>query len=386
VASTRKLAFAALGTGLATAFTVGGATPAGGAVLDQTPPVITVKVTGKAGANGWYVGDVTVVWRVTDPESGIAKRSGCKRVNLIAETTGKTLTCSAMNNVRLVSSRSVTIGIDKTPPIVAAAPDRPPDANGWFNHAFSIMFTATDAISGVAVCDAAKPYGGPDGTNLSVSGACADKAGHRAGAGYTFQYDGTPTGAVTNLDAKAADHKVTLTWKRPAQADGLTGYVVTRNGPTKSGLEVYQGRNAAFVDTSVANGIKLRYQVQAVDQAGNRSPAKTAVITPNAQLLVTPKFGAELKAPPLLRWAPYRSPRYYNVQLWRGGGKILSAWPTKSRLKLPLVWRFNGRKYRLSPGRYRWFVFPGYGPRTQAQYGKMLGSSTFFVVSKKKQQ
>ncbi len=187
------------------------------------------------------------------------------------------------------------------------------------------------------------------------------------------------------LDAAASDHKVTLTWKRPAAADGLAGYLVTRNGPRTSGVVVYQGRNAAFVDKGVANGVKLRYQVQALDQAGNRSPAKTAVITPNVQLLVTPKSGAELQAPPLLRWAPFRSPRYYNVQLWRGGGKILSAWPQKAQLRLPLVWRFNGRNYRLSPGRYRWFVFPGYGSRTQARYGKMLGSSTFFVVPKRAQ-
>ena len=39
--------------------------------------------------------------------------------------------------------------------------------------------------------------------------------------GYRFQYDGTPTGPVTSLDAKAADHKVTLTWKKPASAHGL---------------------------------------------------------------------------------------------------------------------------------------------------------------------
>ena len=382
MARTRKLAVAAIGISLVTALALGGAAAAGG--VDQTPPVITVTVTGKAGANGWYVGDVEIRWRVRDPESGIARRSGCARVKLTAETTGKTLTCTAMNNRRLEASRSVTIAIDKTPPSVVAAPDRGPDANGWYNHAFAVGFTATDTVSGVAACDAAKPYGGPDGTNLTVSGACVDRAGHRAGAGYTFQYDGTPTGPVTDLDAKAADHQVTLTWKRPASADGLSGYVVTRNGPTKTGLLVYQGRNAAFVDRRVANGVKLRYQVHAVDPAGNHSKAKTAVITANVQLLVTPKLGAEVKTPPLLRWAPYRSPRYYNVQLWRGGGKILSAWPTKSRLKLPLVWRYNGRNYRLSPGRYRWFVFPGYGPRVQARYGKMLGSSTFFVVPKSK--
>ena len=379
MARTRKLALTGLAAAAAAGLTLGAPASAGGGG-DTTPPVITVQLTGPAGANGWYVGDVAIRWRVQDPESGIARRTGCARGKLTAETPGKTLTCSAMNNRRLTASRSVTIRIDKTAPAVTAAPDRGPDANGWYNHAFAVGFTATDTISGVAACDAAKSYGGPDGTGLSVSGACVDRAGHRAGASYGFQYDGTPTGAVTKLGAKAADHKVTLVWKRPARADGLSGYVVTRNGPRRTGVVVYQGRNAAFVDRGVANDVTLRYQVQAVDQAGNLSRAKTAVIMARAQLLVSPKFGAELTAPPLLRWAPFRSPRYYNVQLWRGGGKILSAWPTKAQLKLPFLWTFNGRRYRLSPGRYKWFVFPGYGPRQQARYGKVIGSSTFFVV------
>jgi hypothetical protein len=386
VARTRKLAVVAVAAGVATALGLGGATTAGSAVVDNTPPNIAVTVTGKPGANGWYIGNTTVRWQATDPESGIAKRTGCARVNVTAETTGRTITCTAMNNKRMQTSKSVVIALDKTPPSVAAAPDRGPDANGWYNHAVTVGFTASDAVSGVAACDAAKQYAGPDGQSISVTGACVDRAGHRAGNGFTFHYDATPTGAVQTLDATAGDHKVTLVWKKPVKADGLSGYVVTRNGPTKSGLVVYQGRNAAFVDTRVANGVKLRYQVQALDQAGNRSAAKTAVITANVQLLVTPKAGVKITAPPLLRWAPYRSPHYYNVQLWRGGGKILSAWPTKSRFKLPFLWRYNGRNYRLSPGRYRWYVFPGYGARTQARYGKMIGTSTFRIVSSKRKQ
>jgi hypothetical protein len=379
VIGTRKLAFSTFGAVTAGALVLGAAA-AGAGTTDTTPPVITVRLTGTAGANGWYVSDVAIRWTVRDPESGIARRTSCARGKLTAETTGKTLTCTARNNAGLTAKRSVTIRIDKTPPAVTAAPDRGADANGWYNHAFAIGFTATDSISGVAACDPAVSYGGPDGTGLTVSGSCIDRAGHKASASFAFQYDGTPTSAVLNLEAKAADHKVTLIWKRPTSADGLSGYVVTRNGPRRTGVVVYQGRTAAFVDKGVANGVKLRYQVQAVDQAGNLSPAKTAAIMANVQLLVAPKTGAEIKAPPLLKWAPFRSPRYYNVQLWRGGGKILSLWPTKASVKLPFTWTFNGRRYRLSPGRYRWFVFPGYGPRQQARYGKMIGSSTFFVV------
>ena len=267
---TGKLALSALGAVTAGAVALGAAA-AGAATTDTTPPVIRVTLTGTAGANGWYVNDVAIRWMVNDPESGIAKRTSCARGKLTTETTGKTLTCTARNNAGLTAKRSVTIRIDKTPPAVTAAPDRGADANGWYNHAFAIGFTASDSFSGVAACDPAVQYGGPDGTGLSVSGSCVDRAGHKASATFGFQYDGTPTSAVLSLDATAADHKVTLIWKRPTSADGLSGYVVTRNGPRRAGVVVYQGRNAAFVDKGVANGVKLRYQVQAVDQAGNLS-------------------------------------------------------------------------------------------------------------------
>jgi hypothetical protein len=354
---------------------VGGA--AGGG--DTSPPVVNVKLTGQMGADGWYVSDVSIQWAVRDPQSGIARRAGCARGKLSAETTGKTLTCTARNNAGLRSVGTVTIRIDKSAPVVTATPDRGPDANGWYNHAVTVTYTATDAVSGVVSCDGPTIYQGPDGAGLTASGNCADRAGHTGSSGYAFQYDATPTGPVEQLDAAGADHRVTLTWHRPASDDGLSAYIVTRTGPRSSDVLVYEGKNAAFIDRNVANDVKLRYGVQAVDQAGNRSPAKTAVMTPVAQLLVSPQAGAEVRTPPVLRWAPFRSPRYYNVQLWRGGGKIMSAWPSKARLRLTKIWTFNGRRYRLSPGRYRWFVFPGYGPRVQGRYGKMLGSSVFFV-------
>jgi hypothetical protein len=57
----------------------------------------------------------------------------------------------------------------------------------------------------------------------------------------------------------------------------------------------------------------------------------------------------------------------------------MSAWPTKSEFRLPLHWDYRGREWRLVPGRYRWLVWPGYGRRSESDYGEMLGPTTFRV-------
>jgi hypothetical protein len=54
-------------------------------------------------------------------------------------------------------------------------------------------------------------------------------------------------------------------------------------------------------------------------------------------------------------------------------------WPTRTRFALKKTWKFAGRTYRLTPGTYRWFVWPGFGSRSQGKYGQLLGQSTFTV-------
>jgi hypothetical protein len=133
-------------------------------------------------------------------------------------------------------------------------------------------------------------------------------------------------------------------------------------------------------DTSVRNRVRYEYRITATDEAGNVSVRKVFV-TPGPRLL-GPANGKRLVAPPLLRWTPVRHATYYNVQLYRGG-KILSIWPTRARLKLTRSWRFGGHLHRLKPGRYRWYVWPGYGPRSAARYGQMIGKGTFVIASPK---
>jgi hypothetical protein len=67
------------------------------------------------------------------------------------------------------------------------------------------------------------------------------------------------------------------------------------------------------------------------------------------------------------------------VQLFFKGKKILSTWPVTTSLKLPRTWTFEGKRHSLVPGSYRWYVWPGYGPRKASKYGKLLGGSVFVL-------
>ena len=130
------------------------------------------------------------------------------------------------------------------------------------------------------------------------------------------------------------------------------------------------------------------FAVRAVDTAGNvdATPAvwvwtvtRRVVKRAAASALFAPAAGARVTGPPLLRWRPVRGASYYNVQLYRGGRKVLTTWPVRTRLQLKLRWRFNGRAQRLEPGLYRWYVWPGYGQASARRYGRLLGTSTFVV-------
>jgi hypothetical protein len=74
------------------------------------------------------------------------------------------------------------------------------------------------------------------------------------------------------------------------------------------------------------------------------------------------------------------SARYYNVQLFRGSTKILSAWPTQNALGLRKSWSYNHRRYRLIRGTYHWYVWPGLGARAEARYAPLLGTSSFRIL------
>ena len=218
--------------------------------------------------------------------------------------------------------------------------------------------------------------------NSSVKAATVTVAPARTPARQPTVADRTPPGDVRTLVVKAGNRRVTLRWTPPVDAD-FHHVVVLRSRSSRAAVAVYRGSARRFQDRRLRNGVRYRYLVVAYDNAGNRSAGIARVASPKARLLLTPAENARVSRPPLLTWLRVRNASYYNVQLFRGGRKILSSWPREPRLRLQAAWLYKGRRHRLAPGLYRWYVWPGFGPRARVKYGTLVGESAFVVAPRK---
>jgi hypothetical protein len=331
-------------------------------------------VPGPSDCDGWYRGPVTVKWHAPNATE-VAPGTCVPAQTLYADTAGTELPCIAWqgseDSGRTVAQ--VVIKIDSKPPVLlSATPGRPPDFGGWFNHPVALSFHATDATSGVHSCSTVT-YSGPYGAGVPVAGRCRDMAGNVAGRSFPLNYDSKPPRPPA-VRGMPGNHRVALEWSR---STGTTAYVV-RVSPAHARHLVYHGSGHAYTDRSLRNERRYRYVVTLVDQAGNRAAGRASAV-PTASPLLLPAQRARLRRPPLFLWKEVRRASYYNVQIIRSGRKILSRWPRDTRLQLHSRWRYGGRLRRLVAGRYCWYVWPGFGVRSERRYGQLLGRRCFTV-------
>jgi hypothetical protein len=340
---------------------------------DATPPGVSGSPDRSPDANGWYARPVDVSFGGSDAASGVASCSGA---TTYAGPDGRgQVTGACTDTAGNTGSGAVEIPYDATPPVVTGAvAGRPPDANGWFNRPFTFAFQGSDAGSGIAACTAGT-YSGPDAVTAAVSGSCVDRAGHTSALKQqTFKYDATaPTlsGVVAQVGSKFA----LLKWR--ISPDVVAVRVVRR--PGRAGEEetvVYSGRADFYKDVGIDNRSEYEYRVSAADEAANTTSEQKATVLPLPPLY-NPAAGARVRAPIVLEWLAIPKATYYNVQVWCRGRKILTAWPKRPRLVLPVRGKLAGRAYVLPLGSCRWYVWPGYGRFVEKRYGRLAGTSTF---------
>ena len=363
---------------------VSGGVTSAGFKYDATPPSVSVSLARGPDTNGWYNHPVDFAAHGADNLSGVA---ACNS----GTVSGGGATASCTDGAGNTASTGVSVNYDSSGPSVdGASPDRPPDANGWYNHPVTVTYHGSDGGSGIDSCTSTT-YKGPDNADAAISGGCTDKAGnHTDGDAFHLKYDSTPP-TISNVAVMSNDKFVSLTWTASADATALS---VTR-APGTSGNDpstVFTGPGNRYDDRAVVNKVKYTYTITAVDQAGNKVTDTVTVIP--AALLYSPAEGAVVRTPPLLAWRPISGAAYYNVQLFYSGRrlaassaspigrKVLSAWPLKPHYRLAKKWKYAKKLRKLVPGHYTWLVFPGYGKRAAHKYGSLIGHSDFVYAAR----
>jgi hypothetical protein len=270
-------------------------------------------------------------------------------------------------------------------PAVGGVPGDPPNvtphifgklgAKGWYVSKVTINWEvhADDPIRNETGCDAITLTADTPGTKLTCSAStdCCTTSVTK-----TIKLDKTPPKAP-RVKAIVGNRTVVLKWA--VSPDTKLVQVTRRPGRRgANAITVYTGNGARYRDRRLTIGKRYRYTVAALDEAGNRG-SKTRAVTA-AGPLFAPAPGARVTSPPLLRWTAVKGASYYNVQLTRGGQRILSTWPGSTHFQLPRSWVSGGRRYRLQPGTYRWYVWPGFGRRSANRYGQLVGVSFFSLA------
>ena len=170
----------------------------------------------------------------------------------------------------------------------------------------------------------------------------------------------SPDGVRVNYSTSAADLVDGLV---PVSCTPVSGSLFPSGTTTVSCRAGDRQGNIATADFKV--GVSILRTVR-------RSARRSALFSPPARALIS--------GPTMLAWRAVPRTTFYNVQLYRNGRKVLSRWPSRARFGLRRSWQHEGRTFRLRPGVYTWYVWPGYGTLAKPRFGKLLGQSSFRVV------
>jgi hypothetical protein len=175
---------------------------------DETAPESDATATPEPTSHGWNNTDVTVSVTASDEpdgsgvkeieyslagsQSGSGVQAGAAADIVITEEGTTTLTFFARDNAgNAEEPQTLTIHVDKTPPIVLAEVSPEANAAGWHNTNVVVTFSGQDELSGIATVDPAVVLSA-EGADQEVSGVATDRAGNTAFAAAQISIDKTP--------------------------------------------------------------------------------------------------------------------------------------------------------------------------------------------------
>jgi hypothetical protein len=235
-------------------------------IVDPTAPVITYTLspTNPDGLNGWYTGEVTLTWTVTETDSpNSLTTSGCLNQDITADQQTTTYTCDAHSAGGSAPTGSVGIKRDGTAPAVNGnVTSSPIDVSGttWYKNSANIDWTATDLTSGVV--------SGPTPPSSTLSGGYDQSASSSA----TDDAGNTGSGQVTgiNVDATAPQAQITCPINNVVKGSSTSAAWTASDEDGGSGLAT-PASGAVSLDTSSV-GPHTVYAPTAYDNVGHSSP------------------------------------------------------------------------------------------------------------------
>ena len=137
---------------------------------DATKPIASGGQPARAtDSGGWYNRAVDVAFSGTDQTAGV---ESCTSATYAGPDSGAASLAGTCRDRAGNVSDPLGYGLKydaSAPQVTAADPDRPADANGWFNRPVGFTIRGSDATSGIASCPAAS-YSGPGSATASDHG------------------------------------------------------------------------------------------------------------------------------------------------------------------------------------------------------------------------
>ena len=292
----------------------------------------------------------------------------------------------ATAGLRLLGILAAGLTMALSTPTVAGALDLEPPAvtgtlgdNNWFTSDVVVSWTFSGATTADPNCLPQTLTADTVGTAITCTVSDAASSISRT---VTVHIDRTPPAAVTATPARPPDlgpyytAPLPISWSATDATSGIaTCTALTYAGPDGTAVAPAGICRDRAGNVSAPLPFSFNYGLPPapapVIAAPTAPPASTAGPTATSTT-AKPKRTT-------LTWRARPQVKYYNLQLFRDGRKVLSAWPTVAHYTLKPSWRYHGRTYQLTAGRYRWYVWPGYGPRSAHRYGRLLAKGAVTV-------
>jgi hypothetical protein len=270
---------------------------------------------------GWNNSNVTVTLNSTDNEPG---GTGVKQIafsatgaqsfastSVAGPSASFTISTEGITSVsffgtdnagNIETSKTITIKIDKTPPLITSFQTPAPNANGWNNTDVTVSFACSDALSGLAPGSPPVPTVlSKEGANQSATGTCTDIAGNSASATKQgIKIDKTPPNITCHANPNILwppNHKLVPVKVSVNLSDSLSGpaaFVLNSIGSNEfadphSDIQGFVIGTASTTGQLRAerlgsgNGRVYTFTYSGMDRAGNSASCNTSVSVPHDQ-------------------------------------------------------------------------------------------------------